>query len=335
MSKSGNSKRIGWVDAAKGLAILCVIVGHTLESGTFTRNIIFSFHIPLFFILSGYTFKPSSSWVECMYRTKRDAVRLLVPYVLSGFAIAAVKIFYRHLGAADVLKDTVQALIWASGTGDGVHEPIGVLWFLMSLFTARLIVNVITTLYKNDLEHRYPYIIAIISVLGFGIGMFDWNWLIFNFDVSMAASGFVLAGMEARRHEDFFRKYDGIIFPVCLIVWMFLMKQFGYIEMSGRWYPGLSLGVLEAFCGSYCVIRFIQALMFLKKPSDILSCFGRHSLLLMCIHAVEDSTFSFWMKLSSPAVGVFARLAADILIMIILSFLFEKAKAVIGKTGDV
>ena len=49
-----NQKRIDWLDIAKGIAILCIIIGHSFGKnriGVF----IFSFHMPLFFILSGYT----------------------------------------------------------------------------------------------------------------------------------------------------------------------------------------------------------------------------------------------------------------------------------------
>lgn len=315
MNNDGRN-RIGWVDAAKGLAILLVIVGHTVESGTFTRNIIFSFHIPLFFLLSGYTFRPSANWADFFYRVKKDAVRLLVPYVLSGLVIALVKIFYRHLAPLPVLRDIAEALIWGSGTGDGIHESIGVLWFLISLFGARQIVNAVCVLYKNDVKDHYVYVIGIIAVLGLGIGMFDWNWLIFNLDVSMAASGFLLAGMEYRRFEESIRRYDRILFPACLLVWMYLMKSVGYIEMSGRWYPELTLGVLEALCGSYCVIRFMEAFCFLSKPASILEWVGRHSLVLMCIHAIEDSLFQFW-KTMPVNTAVFGRLACNLVIMVL------------------
>ncbi|MBR4454990.1 MAG: acyltransferase family protein [Solobacterium sp.] len=306
-------KRTAWIDAAKGLAIVLVIIGHTVPSGSFAHNIIFSFHIPLFFILSGYTLKPASSWADFFYSMKRDAAHLLIPYVLSGLVIALVRIFYRHLIPLEVMKNTLQALVWASGTGDGVHEPIGALWFLVSLFTAKQIVNGLFTAYKNDVEQRAPYVIAIVSVLGFGIGMFDWNWLIFNFDVSMAASGYVLAGYLLNRHLDSLKKYDRLIIPVFLIIWMYLMKAFGYIEMSGRWYPELSLGVLESFCASYCVIRFVQAMCFFAGVKNVLCWIGRNSLWLMCIHAVEDSLFQFWERLP-----VFPAVCLRVLVNLIL-----------------
>ena len=324
MSESAG-RRIGWVDAAKGFAILLVIAGHTLQTGTFTRNIIFSFHIPLFFILSGYTFRPSANWADFFYRLKKDALHLLGPYVLTGLIIAAAKIILRGLPPLEVLKDTGEALLWASGTGDGVHEPIGVLWFLASLFTARQIVNAVYTFYKNDLERRAPYVIAIISVIGFGIGSIDWNWLIFNLDVSMAACCFVLAGIILRDHLDDLKKYDRILIPACMIVWLFLMNKFGYIEMSGRWYPELSLGVLESFCASYCVIRFVQALCFPEKLCRCLCWLGRHSLILMCVHAAEDSFTKLWTALP-PFAAVCARIIVDAAVTAVLALVIDRMK---------
>lgn len=63
------SKREGWLDGLKGFAILLVILGHVLsgylDAGAFpeayasfyhVRTWIYSFHMPLFFVLSGYTF---------------------------------------------------------------------------------------------------------------------------------------------------------------------------------------------------------------------------------------------------------------------------------------
>ena len=50
-----NDKRLLWIDVAKGIAIILMIIGHTVKFGTYSRNFIFSFHMPLFFILTGFT----------------------------------------------------------------------------------------------------------------------------------------------------------------------------------------------------------------------------------------------------------------------------------------
>lgn len=44
------SKRIEWIDIAKGIGIILVIFGHIISPSNF-RTWIYSFHIPLFFLL--------------------------------------------------------------------------------------------------------------------------------------------------------------------------------------------------------------------------------------------------------------------------------------------
>lgn len=51
--KNKNENRIDWVDISKGLGIILVIIGHCVYLGGLIHNWIFSFHMPLFFILSG------------------------------------------------------------------------------------------------------------------------------------------------------------------------------------------------------------------------------------------------------------------------------------------
>jgi fucose 4-O-acetylase-like acetyltransferase len=57
------NKRLEFVDALKGFAIFLVIWGHVIMQlggyPNFTYSIIYSFHMPLFFILSGFFFKSS------------------------------------------------------------------------------------------------------------------------------------------------------------------------------------------------------------------------------------------------------------------------------------
>ena len=71
-------KRIEWIDIAKGMTILLVIVGHTVTNGTVVRDAIFSFHMPLFFILAGYTFR-EKDWKALLCASVK---RLLIPYFL-------------------------------------------------------------------------------------------------------------------------------------------------------------------------------------------------------------------------------------------------------------
>lgn len=72
------SRRIGYLDFAKGVCVLLVIVGHCLRSlasvillpynggDLLSVRVIYSFHMPLFMLISGFlcnTAKPLSTYV--------------------------------------------------------------------------------------------------------------------------------------------------------------------------------------------------------------------------------------------------------------------------------
>lgn len=89
--------RIGYIDITKCIAIAFIIIGHTglvfpADSmqggmpGTMVK-IAFSFHLPLFFIASGYFFPENRKF--SLEFLKKDAKFLIIPYVItSAFIIA-------------------------------------------------------------------------------------------------------------------------------------------------------------------------------------------------------------------------------------------------------
>ncbi|WP_075580419.1 acyltransferase family protein [Acidaminococcus massiliensis] len=82
LEKSITLQRIQWIDIAKGITIFFVIIGHTAPFDILERNMIFSFHMPLFFILSGYHFKIAQNWDEARERFWKNVRHLLLPLFL-------------------------------------------------------------------------------------------------------------------------------------------------------------------------------------------------------------------------------------------------------------
>ena len=76
-------KRIEWVDIAKAITIILVIVGHTVDG--LSGAIIYSFHMPLFFILSAYTFKCSENKEQFVNKTEKAFKHLIIPGLILIF----------------------------------------------------------------------------------------------------------------------------------------------------------------------------------------------------------------------------------------------------------
>ena len=62
------------LDILKGFGIIFVLVGHSL--GGIVHNFIYSFHIPLFFLVSGYLYKQR----PFKEQVKKDWSRLMIPF---------------------------------------------------------------------------------------------------------------------------------------------------------------------------------------------------------------------------------------------------------------
>lgn len=74
---AGSKTRIEWVDAAKCIGILMVMFGHNWLDWRYCYYFC-SFHMPLFFILAGYTFSDRRAPFEFI---KQKAKVLIIPYV--------------------------------------------------------------------------------------------------------------------------------------------------------------------------------------------------------------------------------------------------------------
>lgn len=190
------SGRERWIDVARGLAMLCVIVGH-MGHGKLVKIWIFSFHMPLFFLLAGYFQSVCATRTFAMKRAKQ----LLVPYAFTCIALIAftqlnnlAKIVL-HMNDAQaagyLLNEWIKAGLLGSGARTDflwIHSdiPVGAIWFLLALFFAQILVNLLI-----DQKHGFLWILGI-TVLGIVSAHFF--WLPLSIQAGAAASIFVAAG---------------------------------------------------------------------------------------------------------------------------------------------
>lgn len=173
-------QRLAYFDNLKGFAILLVVLGHCIQScGTgehyrFLFNLIYAFHMPLFMAVSGY-FGYRSGDINLLSRTKKNVVRLMVPYFAWG-------------GLSLLLFKTSPLQLFIS--------PDSYLWFLWDLFFISFVVNAVLSMFGDKAKPTITIpILAVFSVIILGFGKFlptnDFNiksicWM-FQFYVAGAA----------------------------------------------------------------------------------------------------------------------------------------------------
>jgi fucose 4-O-acetylase-like acetyltransferase len=125
---------IDWIVIAKGIGIILVVMGHFEpdDSPAYwsqTRSIIYTFHMPLFFMLSGYLYvRGKHSYLELI---KGKVRRLLYPFVAIAAAYLPVKYFAGN--AVHVDYGVNAASVWAL-VSNPVNSYAPLLWFIHALF---------------------------------------------------------------------------------------------------------------------------------------------------------------------------------------------------------
>lgn len=317
------TKRLDWIDIAKGIAIILVIVGHTVPNPSPLRHAIFSFHMPVIFILAGYTFRPKP-WRELL---SGSVPRLLVPYLVLGLAWQGPT--FLMSGApltGDTLVAGLETIVFASGVGVpglGV-AAVGMAWFLAALFTSRLLFNALMLLFDaRELGVVYQGVACtVIAFCGLSVSRLLGVYLPLDFDLSCYIVLLMWAGYTVR-HRGLEPSVDKpLLFIASGVVWLAFAALSG-LELSSRRVDGFVIASIAALAGSYCVCWVSMAIEKIKDM-PILGAFdrglvfcGQASLAIFAIHAVD--WFIPWqtmpLLISLPASWFFAsivRCACDI-----------------------
>jgi len=118
--------RKAWVDIAKGLGIIAVVIGH---SGSSIAHLLYWFHMPLFFVISGFLFKPIADWITLYAWANRRARQLLIPYI-SFLGLLVIVEFYlnnKYIGLHEISGILSQIFSRAEGISVGFILPFGTL----------------------------------------------------------------------------------------------------------------------------------------------------------------------------------------------------------------
>lgn len=318
-SISTSKNRIEWIDIAKAFGIILVIVGHTVGYRTHIQNIIFSFHMPLFIILSGYTFSENNSPKDILGKTWLDIKRLIGPTLLTILiGILLTLISWKTFDIStiiDVMVSNAKALFWASGVPVYNSPNIGALWFLISLFWARLIARFVTAFFS--------YENAIILLCGMGlIGVLLGGRLCLpqNFDVTFAMLFFFAIGMLWKKYQEIISKYSILILLVSMVIYSYLLLQDVYLEMAARSYPLGLVSFVEAICGTFICCKMAEVASNIKFINKIFAYIGNGTLLILCIHHLDSYLGFLWLT-DNTYITCLLRTVVVVIIFLVISLI--------------
>jgi len=297
LDKNNEKSRIEYFDIIKGIGIIFVILGHMTRFTSFSNKAIYTFHMPLFFLVSGYFISFKDKYKDFV---KKKATQLLIPYIFSCVCVLIIQIVKQLIDGKSLVQifQTFGKLIYAFVYGSGMEyykpfyiPPIGAIWFLLALF-----ISLITV--RKSLEYKYgPVYIIILAYVGYLSSILF--WMPFSMQAGFTVSIFVYIGYLVKKSGFLEEKTNPFVVMFALGIWIsgiFFGKGL-YVFING--YGDGLFSIMVGICGTYIILlisRFISK--HLNIVTKILGFYGKNSLIVLCFHLLEYTMFP-WAKVYS------------------------------------
>jgi len=297
------SKRIEYLDIAKGIGILLVVLGHNDFEviSLFVQRLIYSFHMPLFFFLSGYFI---STAVQFFDFVKKRFNALLKPFFFTIFLIYFTSVSFEKMGFNMAITRTVKSLY-----GSGHYLDWVQLWFLPHLFAVSLYAFLFITLVSR-LRNRWitwgillatlaiavPFLNVFypfpLSILGKDYELFG---LPFSLDLVLATGFFFILGNEVRQITSEKTFDNWLLLAGTGAVVLILNILFPYeIDFNIRLYESFLVNTAEAILGILFILALSRQIeLHTTRLASFFKYLGNISLIILLFHVPIQA---FWSQ---------------------------------------
>ncbi len=313
MENVNEKNRIAYIDIAKGIGILLMVAGHVFYYGIY-KKIIFSFHMPLFVIISGMFFKYNKNFKEYLFKIIK---RLLIPYIIGVVVVSTG----RNLICFENINILPQVILGFSNLRSMFPnvETVGALWFIPYLIFMQLLYYYIVKAGEgNDLAIGLECIVIMLCGFYFGKQMVYLPWSI---DIATSTMILFYIGNMMFKHK----LTDKIINNNKIILLFFIIWIFGFyfcdLEFVRRAYSIISFAV--AFCGSMVILKISYVIdKYFKLLGSFLKWCGKNSIYIVIAHYFEYKIF----KYTGGYLEIFAK---KMLFIIVVTFCITFFKSII------
>lgn len=296
-------KRVVHIDQAKAVGILLVIVGHCYWKGEvpYLNSFIYSFHMPLFFIIAGIFVKP----MELRPALTKYFKAYLIPYwKVNALCFVMLAIYGLCNGnVTETLYTFLIRVLFASGSASGTEmfaqlPIVGAFWFLVALFWGGVFTSYI--LYRYN---RLQQLLAALSFFALSYLSVRYVRMPFSLQAGMSSVVFMLAG----HYGGFCLRgksvpvNGNVYFLVLLMVvtWGYSIMRGGVSVSHCVYYNGL-VDAVSALFGSIIFIEMIKRVVpsrwFVWTGAHTLEILSGHQVVLMLLFYVDNPA----MKLPPP-----------------------------------
>ena len=283
--------RLEWLDVLRCIGMYLVVIGHASKGSTpdTYRFYIYSFHMPLFFLISGagYYLQTKSRQYDFIGMLKNKARALVWPYFSLNFFAFWIWIYNFKVLADN--QTSIPRLIYGIlySNQDHVSAVSNATWFLLTLFLTSMAFFVLQ-MWSDGNEKYLTLIVLVIGSYGYSMSMrrsgFYAPW---HMDTVPIALVLFLMGYLFISHIDFMMELLGgwkrqIIIFVCCFAGAFCCARYNSkISMAGNLYGSFMLFIGAVVGFSICCLLLAMWLPKLR----ILKFIGRNTIVYLAFHA--------------------------------------------------
>ncbi len=301
------------IDIAKGFAIFVVIMYHTFNRDETVFRWIMMFSLPVFFFLTGMTFRPEKYSNLSGFMRERGYRRILtyLLVVAGGFLYCMLRPDYRIPILEDGWYYQLKYIFWYARPMD---LYIGQVWYLAALFFAELFAWIWFKVLGGRSAAVRAWSLVIIAYVGVHIGrIFPYlpvgDRLPWKTDSAIVCTVFIICGYYAARAHlaERLAPYASFVVPFSfLLTCYFGPMQHTYVNIADCAYNSMPLYYLGAFSGITMLVVLAYAsrnpvLSHLHAFWRFWQFCGRYSLQLFI-----GQTFAiyFWVEMIERFTGI-------------------------------
>lgn len=291
------AERSSWIDIARGIGILLVMYGHVFSSSS-NKYLIYGFHLPLFFFLSGVVFSYDSAkpfWVF----VKKTAKQTLLPYIVYGIATFVFWLVFLHPENATIQLVTQQTEKFILGRVIDGYALFNVpLWFLPCLFVTRVMYG--TILRFTNRTTILVSLLGVSSFIGWMIGSyFPHEKYPFSLEVALSAVVFLGVGYlwNTKQPTISLSQISKILLLPILVILYWILTTI-HFKLSGS---HIDMRVNELhnyflfYINAFVAIGATLIVSGLLKKNQLLEYLGRNTLVLFVWHYPLYMYFTYFL----------------------------------------
>ncbi|WP_155325347.1 acyltransferase family protein [Desulfosarcina ovata] len=283
------SKNIESIYIAKGIAISLVVISHYAPNKEpyywiNIRDFLYTFHVPVFFMISGYLFRYRESLInnlDSYYNfIMKKAKRLLIPFFSISAFFLVVKYISGHIFNLQ-RPINLESVFKVVTNPTQSYKPI--LWYMFTLFMMFVIFPPLKKLFKSEIK---LFLVSIVLLYIPWTNYFCINKLLLNFPV------FILGYLI---YSNF--KLDTINLYKILIIFfasasILFISYYFYVSIKDLYYYERTTRLVLASSGSFFCLSISSIIYYLENSiiKTSLKTIGFYSMSIFLFHTLFESS---------------------------------------------